>query len=175
MAFSMYQSHVDLLNAKDDNETIKLQGQLTEANLGEIPKEFNRDKRIGDLGAPMVFTGFGNPEATLTFESFDEEWQTEFGRLDKLVTFRVRGLLQDSLGLEADKVLTCVMKGRAMAVPLGDVQAGDPTSWEVKLGCLYVRQLVDNREIILYDTISRPNKYFVNGVDQLASLTALGV
>lgn len=171
----IYQLNTSTINLLDPQAgTIQLQGQCSGVELPEIEPEYSDDARLGRYGAVAVPVGIGVPETTITFSAFDERWARAIARFNSFCTFQFRGALQDADGVAANKSYVVTVRGRAMNIPLGKFEAQKPGEWEVGLKTHYVRQVVNDIEVLLYDAIA--NRYAVDGVDQLASIrTILGV
>lgn len=156
-----------------NNQPTSLQGMVTEADLPDIEREYDTEKRAGLPGVVSFPMGWGEMESTITLRNvsegfFDAIASTVNGELSLQLT----GIAENS-ETNATVSYLCTVRGSVMSMPMGSFSAQESAEFELGIKVNYVSRAL-GASTFIYDP--RNFIWSVNGVNLLeARKQSLGV
>lgn len=153
-----------LLNA--NNQPTSLQGMVTEADLPDIEREYDTEKRVGLPGVVSFPMGWGEMESTITLRNVSEGFLDAIaGTVNGELSLQLTGIAENT---ETGSMVSyfCTVRGSVMTMPMGSFSAQEVAEFELGIKVNYVSRTLGNSSFI-YDP--RNFIWSVNGVNLLES------
>lgn len=155
------------------NANIYLDGQeffarAEEIDLGSVKAVTSDFQGLGMVGLIALPDGIDKLEGKITWNSLYAEAGTKLASPFKTVQLQCRSNVQvfNNGGLVKEIPLVTFVTIMPTEYGLGTFKPRDAAKFETPFSAIYVRQLLDGREILLLDYLS--NIFKVDGKDQLA-------
>ncbi|MDG9783708.1 phage major tail tube protein [Metapseudomonas otitidis] len=155
------------------NANIYLNGEdffakCEEVDLGSVKAVTSDFQGLGMVGLIELPDGLDKLEGKVTWNSLYAEAGTKLASPFKAVQLQCRSNVQvfNNGGLVNEIPLVTFMTIMPKEYGLGSYKPRDPSKFETPFSAIYVRQLLDGREVLLLDYLA--NIFRVGGEDQLS-------